>query len=116
MRTIAATLLLTVAATVPIAHGQTGTEGSILGDVKDSSSAMLPGANITITNLDTGVSRSAITGPEGFFQVLALPRGVYSVSVSAPAFSTLTTTTVIASAFGIRFLGSLDFCIDNKFR
>src|SRR5437879_5291251 len=67
---------------------QAGTEGSILGIVKDSSGAVLPNANIVVANLETGLSKTATTDGNGFFQVLALPRGVYSVTVSMPHFST----------------------------
>src|SRR5436305_11556 len=67
---------------------QAGTEGSILGIVKDSSGAVLPNANVVVNNLETGLSKSATTDANGFFQVLALPRGFYSVTVSMPHFST----------------------------
>src|SRR5947209_13575323 len=70
-----------------LAVAQTGTEGSILGVVKDSSGAVVPGASVVVTNLETGISTSAVTDGSGFFQVLALPRGTYSVAISAPHFS-----------------------------
>ena len=66
---------------------QTGAEGSILGNVKDSSGAALPAAVITITNTETGTSQTATAGADGYFQVLALPHGMYSVSIGAPSFS-----------------------------
>src|SRR5438067_10997887 len=81
MRTILLMFLISA-----IALAQTGTEGSILGLVKDSSGAVVPGASVTVTNVETGMSSSAVTDGNGFFQVLALPRGRYSVSVSAPHF------------------------------
>lgn len=69
---------------------QTGTEGSILGIVRDSSGAVLPGATVTITNIETGLKQTATTDGSGFFQVLALSRGVYSISAAMPGFSTWT--------------------------
>ena len=39
--------------------GQVGTQGSILGAVVDSSRAALPGATVTVTNLDTGLVQTA---------------------------------------------------------
>jgi hypothetical protein len=82
---IAFTILL---ATAQVAAAQSGTEGSILGNVKDSSGAAMPAVNVSVTNTETGIAQSVITDSAGYFQVLALPRGIYSVSVSAPNFST----------------------------
>lgn len=82
---LASFLLLALAR---VAAAQAGTGGSILGAVKDSSGAVMPNARVTITNTETGVAQSAMTDQEGFFQVLALPRGIYSVTVAAANFST----------------------------
>lgn len=71
-----------------LAFAQTGTEGSILGVVKDSSGGLVPSASVVVTNTDTGLSNPVKTDVNGFFQVMALPRGTYSVTVSAAAFST----------------------------
>ena len=68
--------------------GQVGTQGSILGAVIDSSRAALPGATITVTNLDTGLVQTAVTDEAGNFEILALPIGPYSVTVSMPGFKT----------------------------
>ena len=59
----------------PALRAQTGTEGSILGTVKDSSGAVLPGAVVTVKNLETGITREATTDSAGYFQVLPLPHG-----------------------------------------
>lgn len=67
---------------------QTGTQGSILGTVKDSSGAVVPGAQVVVTNIDTGIQWDTSTSQEGFFQVLGMLRGNYSVAVSKAGFST----------------------------
>jgi hypothetical protein len=69
------------------ALGQTGTEGSILGTVNDASGAFIPGASVTVTNNETGIVKKALTDSSGTFQMLALPRGSYSVTVEKPGFS-----------------------------
>src|SRR5947209_5291757 len=69
------------------AYAQTGTEGSILGTVADSSGAVIPGAAVTVTNTETGVAQKAVTDANGYFQILALPRGVYSVGVQKAGFA-----------------------------
>lgn len=83
---VALTLLLCGASLTLTA--QTGTEGSILGTVKDSSGALLPGAEVLVTNVDTGIESKATANQSGYFQVLGLLRGNYSVAVSHAGFST----------------------------
>jgi outer membrane receptor protein involved in Fe transport len=56
--------------------------------VTDASGAVVPKANVTVTNLDTGLQKSAVTGEGGEFEVLALPTGPYSVAVTNTGFST----------------------------
>ena len=67
---------------------QVGTDGSILGIVKDPTGASIPGAEIKVVNLETGLVQTARSDQDGNFQLLALPRGIYSVAASAPQFST----------------------------
>jgi len=78
----AATLLLTVAVT---ATAQQNT-GTILGVVKDSSGAVVPGASITILNEETSLTRTVITGENGAFRAPALPVGRYTVRVELAGF------------------------------
>ncbi|HWB84664.1 MAG TPA: TonB-dependent receptor [Bryobacteraceae bacterium] len=70
------------------AFGQTGTEGSILGTIVDSTGAAVPSASVTVTNTDTGVAAKAASNADGYFQVLALQRGTYSVTVEKTGFNT----------------------------
>jgi len=80
----AALLMLSIAP----AMAQVGTQGSILGTVVDSSGGSLPGATVTVTNLDTGLVQTAVTDGAGNFEILALPIGPYSVGVSLDGFKT----------------------------
>jgi hypothetical protein len=66
--------------------------GTILGVVKDPSGAVVPNATITITNVDTAVSRTATSGPDGAFRVPGLPPGHYSVKTEAAGFQAQTRT------------------------
>lgn len=68
--------------------GQVGTQGSILGEVRDSSGAAIPGAVVSVTNLDTGLTQEVVTDEAGNFEILALPIGPYSVAVSLGGFRT----------------------------
>jgi hypothetical protein len=71
-----------------IMQGQVGTQASILGTVQDGTGAVIPGAEVTATNNDTGLTRTTITDVAGNFELLALPIGRYSVSVATTGFKT----------------------------
>jgi hypothetical protein len=64
--------------------------GSIQGTVTDPSGAALPGANVTVRNLDTGLAISTVTTDAGLYSVPNLPPGRYSVSVEAPSLKKYT--------------------------
>ena len=68
------------------AYGQE--TASILGTVTDPSGAAIPGAKITITNMDTGIIRSTTTNATGSYASHELSFGHYSVKVEAPGFKT----------------------------
>jgi hypothetical protein len=51
--------------------------GTIQGTVKDSSGAVIPGAKVLITHLDTGVKTSGVSNNEGFFAFPPVPVGKY---------------------------------------
>jgi hypothetical protein len=84
---LVAAIVLALASAVPLA-AQVGTQGSILGTVMDSSGAVLPGATVTVTGLDTGLVQTATSDQAGNFEIPALPIGPYSVAVSLQGFKT----------------------------
>ncbi|MCZ6751775.1 MAG: carboxypeptidase-like regulatory domain-containing protein [Acidobacteria bacterium] len=51
------------------------TTGTILGTVKDQSGAVLPGAALQITNVETGNVRTSVTGGRGEYRLPALSVG-----------------------------------------
>src|SRR5947208_10251166 len=65
------------------------TTGTIQAVVKDESGGVLPGASVTIRNVETNFQRSLATGPDGRFVAPQLPPGKYSATVSQPGFATL---------------------------
>jgi len=62
------------------------TDGTIKGTVVDPSGALVPQAQITITNA-TGFSRTLKSGVTGSFEVAHLAPGSYSVSINAMGFT-----------------------------
>ena len=60
--------------------------GTILGVVTDSSGAAVPGATVTIKNVDTGLTRTVTTTDDGSYSAPELPIGNYSVTVEKSGF------------------------------
>src|SRR5579883_1150643 len=59
---------------------------SLVGTVSDSSGAGVPGAAITLTETNTGVSRSAQTNDSGNYTFSNLPPGMYAVTAERAGF------------------------------
>ncbi|MCH8267799.1 MAG: TonB-dependent receptor [Acidobacteria bacterium] len=64
------------------------TRGTISGAVTDQSGAAVPGAAITVKNVDTGVTRVLETGAVGKYEAPSLPPGNYEVRASLAGFQT----------------------------
>src|SRR5437762_13914252 len=62
--------------------------GSIVGNVTDSSGAVVPGAQITVKNEGTGIEVRTTTGAGGTYTVPDLLAGVYEVSAAKEGFKT----------------------------
>src|SRR6185437_17147523 len=69
-----------------LAKAQSDT-GRVVGTVADTTGAYVPGATVTLTNTDTGVTETRTTGNAGEFTFPALPRGHYSVTGTASGFA-----------------------------
>ena len=67
-------------------YGQT--LGTISGEVKDGSGALLPGASVTVVNKATNATRTTVTNSAGLFDFPALPPGAYSVTAELEGFRT----------------------------
>jgi len=64
------------------------TTARILGQVADTTGAVIAGASIVVTNSATGVTSTAQTDKGGNFQLNQLPIGPYRVQASQAGFST----------------------------
>lgn len=79
-------LLAGVTLFAPLASAQI-TRGSIAGNVRDESGAVVPGAQVTVVAPGRNISRDATTDDEGFYRVGALDPGTYTVVVERTGFS-----------------------------
>jgi hypothetical protein len=62
--------------------------GTILGTVRDASGAVIPGATLTVTNSDTGLTRTTFSSNDGSYRLPALPVGRYELRASLDGFRT----------------------------
>ena len=67
----------------------------IAGTVKDQSGAILPGAEVTVTQTETGLTRNAITNETGSYALTSLPVGPYRLEASLPGFRTYVQTGIV---------------------
>lgn len=82
---IAAILLLTVGNSL---RAQDPT-GRIIGTVTDQLGAAIPGAEVTVINATTHLSKKEVTDREGYYQILDLAIGSYEVTMMHPYFRQL---------------------------
>src|SRR5579872_5494745 len=68
--------------------GQVNASGTFSGQVTDPTGAGVPGAEVKITDQQTGVSVTKTTSSDGFYTEPLLKPGVYTITVSAKGFST----------------------------
>src|SRR5579871_3064827 len=77
--------LLVVVVLLFVAQGL-AQEATIVGTVTDPSGAAVPNVSITVTNTDTGITRTLTTSGDGQFVVPDLGIGHYSVKATASGF------------------------------
>jgi hypothetical protein len=78
-------LLLVVAVSAAITFAQ-AVNASLVGTITDSSGAALPNAKVTLTETNTGVSRSFNTNESGNYTFSDLPPGTYTVTAEQTGF------------------------------
>ncbi len=96
MVAIGASLLALVLASQPAAAQIL--YGSLVGNVADASGAVIPGAQVTVTNEGTGSSRAGESTAAGTFSFQTLAAGSYRIEVRSDGFSTYSATGVVVEA------------------
>ena len=72
--------------------------GSITGVVTDQQGALVAGANVTVTEVDTNVKRTGVTSAEGVYAFADLLPGKYFVTVKETGFKELKSSPIILTA------------------
>src|SRR5947209_1553389 len=86
MRFSPATLLLIMASCAAL-WAQSASVSQISGTVQDSTGLVVPGAQITVTQTDTGLARATMSGPDGAYILPGLPVGPYRLEAKKEGFS-----------------------------
>ena len=74
------------------------TSGTILGTVQDATGAIIPGAKVTATASDLGITRTVTSSDNGTFSLSNLPAATYSLTVQATGFESSQKDGVILSS------------------
>src|SRR5260370_42448364 len=80
------------------AFGQSTNSGDIRGVVSDSTGAALPGVNVTVENVNTGVSKVYVTNNDGVYDTSSIVAGTYKISFSKSGFRELVRSSVTLNA------------------
>lgn len=93
LRGLVISVLAIVICAIP-SWGQTAGTGALTVTVGDPSSAVIPGAKITLTSTASGEVRTHTTDASGSYTFTLLPPGAYRVSISATGFQAIVVPSV----------------------
>ena len=82
-------LFLTVWIVLAAAALARAQEASVIGTVTDETKAVLPGATVTATNLETGAQSSAVTDERGQYRLQQLLPGRYKLQADLQGFGSV---------------------------
>ena len=81
----AATLIIGILCSIPAGAQVAG--ATLSGTITDSSGGVVPGTQVIIKNVATGVTTEATTNSDGFYNAANLLPGEYAVTVSAKGYT-----------------------------
>src|SRR6267143_5735234 len=84
-RFVTAIVVLIALGTTCLVFAQTST-ATIVGVVRDTSGALVPGVSISVKHIDTGLTRNAIANESGGYNMPLLPVGSYELTTTMPGF------------------------------
>lgn len=80
-------LALGLVALLPAIASAQITRGAISGTIRDASGLVAPGVTVTVTNVDTNATLTAVTDNLGFYRVAPLEPGRYTVTTQLAGFA-----------------------------
>ena len=94
---VVAGVLLSLSLTTGV-YGQGASTAAISGVVVDADRAVIPGADVVVTNKATGETFNTVTSEQGVFSVPSLVTGTYTVSIVLTGFKTALFDNVVVNA------------------
>src|SRR5713101_6598356 len=91
-RVVLAGALLVTTASLTVAQI---TSATISGTIKDETGGVLPGVDVVVKNLDTGLTRSVVTDSNGYFTVPGLAPGKYEARTTLQGFTAAVQTGIV---------------------
>jgi hypothetical protein len=85
-RSLVALAALLVCLVPNVVFGQT--TAAVGGTVEDSTGALIPGVDVTATNINTGIATIRITNETGTYRIPSLQPGTYTLQAELPGFQT----------------------------
>jgi hypothetical protein len=70
------------------------TTATVTGLISDTSGALVPGANVALTNVNTGIVAKTITNNQGLYRIPGLAPGTYRANISKEGFKSVTKTEI----------------------
>ena len=92
LRTLAGALTVLLSASIAWAQLSTA---QLSGRITDESGATLPGVTVTVTQTDTGLTRSVVTNDNGTYVLPNLPTGPYRLEAALQGFRTFVQTGIV---------------------
>jgi len=100
-------LLLALAFSFFPSAARAQTTATISGTVEDPSGAVIPGAQVTLTNQETNESRKIQSNGAGLYAFPSLVPGTYSLKASARGFEARQVTGIVLNAGDARTVSTL---------
>src|SRR2546425_421617 len=83
----AAAAILLLCCLTPTSGQAQAPSGTLMGTVMDQSNAVIPQASVTLKDENSGAVRRTLSNADGFFTIVTIPAGTYTVTVEARGFA-----------------------------
>ena len=93
-RLVALCVVALFCTSLPAPAAAQAVRATVLGTVTDRTGAVLPGATITITNIDTKVAQATVSDSQGHYTLSNLLPAPYDIEASLPGFQTVVRNSV----------------------
>jgi outer membrane receptor protein involved in Fe transport len=102
--------LLLAVMVLTIAQAARSQTAQVTGRVSDQTGAVVPGAQITLTNIATGINREAVSNDDGYFTLPLLNPGEYRIAVKKDGFKPLVQPSVTLQ---VNQVARLDYTLET---